>query len=104
MVDLKTEMKKLIFSGPSGEPLIVSENSGLFQIVMSSCLWYEKEVGVSVIILSIKLILNAVNFQAKMDLSHAAVGEILKKFMKHFGTSFQKDFPFYILVGYRMRM
>lgn len=50
VVDLKAEMKKLIFNPPSGEPLIVSEDSGLFQIVMSSFQWYEKQVGTCTVV------------------------------------------------------
>ncbi|KAL5466959.1 hypothetical protein EMCRGX_G031124 [Ephydatia muelleri] len=79
--DFNTDIKRLMFSNDT--PVIVSEEIGIFTMVMSTFQQYEKT--------------------AKGDGSH---GDVLKKIVKCLNNSdlFEKDFPFYIILAYRIRL
>lgn len=42
--------------------------------------------------------------QAKPDGSHGDVAEVLKKLKTHLNETFPQDFPFYLILSYRLHM
>ena len=45
-----------------------------------------------------------VHEQAKPDGSHGDVSEVLKKLKTHLTETFHQDFPFYLILSYRLHM
>ena len=93
------EVKKLMFR--DGTPVVVSENSEIFTMVMSTFQQYEKAVSRCMSVGNICS--NFVSLsQGNPDGSH---GNLLKWIVKCLKESdvFEKDFPFYIILVYRIK-
>eukprot|EP00731_Ephydatia_muelleri_P021736 Em0014g327a len=78
--NFSAEVEKLMFSG--GTPVILSKDSGIFTMVMSTFQQYE--------------------MAGNCDGSH---GKLLKRIVKCLKESdvFEKDFPFYVILAYRIK-
>ncbi|KAL5466973.1 hypothetical protein EMCRGX_G031138 [Ephydatia muelleri] len=78
--DFNADIKRLMFSNDTA--VIVTEDTGKFQLIMSHFQLYEKT--------------------AKRDGSH---GDVLKRIIKCLNNSdvFEKDFPFYIILAHRIK-
>lgn len=97
-VDLKEDVKNLMFT-PSG-PLCVSEDMGHFQGVMGLFYQYEQMVCADI---SVKYVLWFAPSHWKVHVEkHATDGAIFRKLLKHMDETFTKDFPFYLILAYRV--
>eukprot|EP00731_Ephydatia_muelleri_P021724 Em0014g315a len=67
-----------------GTPVIVSEHSGRFTMVMATFQHYEKA--------------------GNCDGSHGNLLKWIVKFLKESDDVFEKDFPFYIILAYRIKL
>lgn len=89
-----------------GEPCIVSEDIALFRYVLATFYQYEKYIQVykcgPTVYCEPVLTCVSCSPQTKPESSHSDVSEVLKKFLKHLPQVFARDFPFYLLLFYRM--
>ena len=97
--DLNTTIKQLMFNNDN--PVIVSEDSEVFTVVMSTFQQYEQAVSMcnkydSYIINSVCCL------KGKGDGNH---GDLLKKLVKSLNSNMlERDFPFYIILAHRIRL
>ena len=97
--NFSAEVEKLMFSG--GTPVILSKDSGIFTMVMSTFQQYEKAVSRCMSVGNVCS--NFVSLsQGNCDGSH---GKLLKRIVKCLKESdvFEKDFPFYVILAYRIK-
>ena len=78
--NVKDEVKKLLFDGENMRQVTV--DSGLFTMVMATFSQYEKTASVSG--------------------SHSDINHLLQRLLRYFNAVFEYEFPFFLILAYRM--